>query len=400
LEFLKEGPMPWREESTMELRRQFIQDVQHGTTSVTELCGAYQISRKTGYKWLARYEAGGLAALGNRSRRPHTCPTVVPPAIVQALLAARARHPSWGPRKLLRLVQQQAESVLWPARSTIALYLKRAGLVRPRRRVRRSGHRGRPEGLMDAPNAVWTTDFKGQFRLGDGSLCYPLTLADGYSRMLLACRALTSTRVSESRPVFVRAFQEHGLPRRIRSDNGVPFATQGLGRLSPLSVWWVRLGILPDWIAPASPQQNGRHERMHRTLKAECTRPPSASARAQQRRFDAWRREFNELRPHEALADTTPLSHYTASPRPYPSRVPPLEYPTHYEVRRVGHNGGIRWHGAWVHVSQTLSGEALGFVEIADGEWDVYFGPLRLGRFHERTSHVEDVLGRHHRRHN
>jgi transposase InsO family protein len=366
---------------------------------VTELCGAYQISRKTGYKWLARYEAGGLPALVDRSRRPHTCPAAVAPELIQRLLAARGHHPSWGPRKLLGLVRPQLAGVAWPARSTIALYLKRAGLIVPQRRVRRPGHPGRPQAPMDTPNAVWTTDFKGQFRLGHGAWCYPLTLADGYSRMLLACHALTSTRAEESRPVFLRAFQEYGLPVRIRSDNGVPFATQGLGRLSPLSVWWVRLGILPDWIAPASPQQNGRHERMHRTLKAECTRPPSASARAQQRRFDRWRQEFNELRPHEALADTTPASHYTPSPRPYPPRLPPLEYPAHYEVRRVGHNGGVRWHCVWVNVSQTLAGEHLGLVEIADGEWDVYFGSLRLGRFHERTRHLEDALGRHHRRH-
>jgi hypothetical protein len=252
---------------------------------------------------------------------------------------------------------------------------------------------------MDAPNAIWTVDFKGQFRLGDSSLCYPLTIADGFSRMLLSCHALTSTQVRESRPVFVRAFQAYGLPVRIRSDNGVPFATQALGRLSPLSVWWVRLGILPDLIEPASPQQNGRHERMHRTLKADCTRPPSRSRRAQQQRFDRWRREFNELRPHQALADGTPASQYHPSPRPYPRRLPALEYPGHYEVRRVSRNGGIRWRCTWVNVSQTLGGEDVGFVEIDDGEWDVYFGPLRLGRFHERTLRIEDALGRQHRRH-
>jgi putative transposase len=251
---------------------------------------------------------------------------------------------------------------------------------------------------MDAPNAVWTVDFKGQFRLGDGSRCYPLTIADGYSRMLLSCRALTSTQVRESRPGFVRAFRDYGLPTRIRSDNGVPFATQALGRLSPLSVWWVRLGILPDLIEPASPQQNGRHERMHRTLKADCTRPPSATRLAQQRRFETWRREYNELRPHQALADATPASCYQPSPRPYPRRLPPLEYPSHYEVRRVSRNGGIRWHTRWVNVSQTLGGEWVGLREIDDGEWDVYFGPLRLGRFHERTLTIEDVLGRQYRR--
>ena len=251
---------------------------------------------------------------------------------------------------------------------------------------------------MDAPNAVWTADFKGQFRLGDGSLCYPLTIADGYSRLLLSCHALTSTQVAGSQPVFVRAFHEYGLPMRIRSDNGVPFATQALGRLSALSVWWIRLGILPDFIEPASPYQNGRHERMHRTLKRECTRPPHGSRRAQQHRFDEWRREFNDLRPHEALNDATPASCYTPSPRAYPTRLPPLEYPGHYEVRRVSNNGGIRWHKQWVNISQTLGGEYIGFVEIDDAEWDVYFGPLRLGRFHERTLKIEDALGRHYRR--
>jgi putative transposase len=390
--------MPWQEESTMQLRRQFIQDVQSGTSPVTELCAAYGISRKTGYKWLTRYDAGGVGALADQSRQPQTSPTATPPELVRALLAARQHHPTWGPRKLLRLLRQRESAAPWPARSTIALQLKRAGLVVTPRRVRRPGHPGRPQAPMDAPNAVWTADFKGQFRLGDASLCYPLTIADGYSRLLLSCRALTSTCVEGSWPVFVRAFQEYGLPGRIRSDNGVPFATQALGRLSALSVWWVRLGILPDLTEPASPQQNGRHERMHRTLKRECTRPPRHSQRAQQHRFEAWRKEFNELRPHEALADATPASHYAPSSRPYPARLPPLEYPGHYEVRRVSRNGGIRWHAQWVNVSQTLGGESIGLVEIDDAEWDVYFGPLRLGRFHERTLQIEDALGRHHRR--
>ena len=198
--------------------------------------------------------------------------------------------------------------------------------------------------------------------------------------------------------MFQRAFEAYGLPARIRSDNGVPFATQALGRLSPLSVWWLRLGILPDLTEPASPQQNGRHERMHRTLKAECTRPPKATRRAQQRRFVAWRTEFNTQRPHEALGDATPASVYHPSSRAYPRRLPPLEYPGHYEVRRVSHNGGIRWYSQWVNVSQTLGGEYIGLVEIDHHEWDVYFGPLRLGRFHEATLRIEDALGRQHRR--
>ena len=390
--------MPWHEESPMSLRQQFVQDAQRQTVALTELCAAYGISRKTGYKWLTRYAAGGGPALADQSRRPHTSPTAVAPALLEVLLDLRHRHPHWGPRKLLQLAHRHDPAAPWPARPTLARYLRQAGLVAPRRRVRRPGPAGPPQAPMEAPNAVWTTDFKGQFRLGDGSLCYPLTLADGCSRFLLRCHALTSTRVAESRPVFVRAFQEYGLPTRIRSDNGVPFATQALGRLSALSVWWIRLDILPDLITPGAPQQNGRHERMHRTLKRECTRPPRHSRRAQQQCFDRWRQEFNELRPHEALADATPASVYTPSPRPYPARLPPLAYPAHYEVRRVSTNGGIRWHKQWVNVSQTLGGELIGLTEIDDGEWDVYFGPLRLGRFHERTHHIEDALGRHHRR--
>lgn len=229
---------------------------------------------------------------------------------------------------MLRVLRQQQPTAPWPARSTLALHLHRAGLVVTPRRVRRPGHPGRPQAPMDAPNAIWTADFKGKFKLGDGQYCYPLTVADGYSRMLLRCQGLTSTQSGESQPVFARAFAEYGLPGRIRSDNGVPFATQALGRLSPLSVWWLRLGILPDLTEPASPQQNGRHERMHRTRKAECTRPPKASQRAQQHRFDTWRAEYNALRPHESLDDATPASFYAPSPRPYPHRLPPLEYPT------------------------------------------------------------------------
>ena len=380
----------------MDLRRQFIQDVQSGAAPITELCAAYQISRKTGYKWLTRFDEGGLPALADQSRRPATSPTATPPELVRALLDARGRHPTWGPRKLLHLVRQQLPGAPWPEHDRAppgaggARGLAAAGA--PPRASRP------PQAPMDAPNAVWTADFKGQFRTGDGAECFPLTIADGYSRMLLVCRALTSTRVLESQPYFRRAFQEFGLPRRIRSDNGVPFATQALGRLSLLSVWWIRLGILPDLIEPASPQQNGRHERMHRTLKRDTARPPCATRGAQQRRFDAWRAEYNTLRPHEALADATPASHYTPSQQRFPDHLPPLEYPGHYAVRRVSTNGGIRWDARWVNVSHTLGGEYVGLVEIDDGEWDVYFGPLRLGRFHERTYLIEDIHGRQRRR--
>jgi transposase InsO family protein len=269
--------------------------------------------------------------------------------------------------------------------------------LRPQRR--RIGHPGKPTTLILAPNDVWSADYKGQFRTGNGRYCYPLPVADGFSRYLLGCQALTSTAVAEAKPIFTRLFHEYGLPTRIRTDNGVPFATTTLGRLSTLSAWWVRLGILPEFIEPGRPAQNGRHERMHRTLKAETTRPAAGSLAAQQRRFNTFRAEFNHERPHEALDQQTSATCYAPSPRPMPDRVPPLEYPDRFEVRYVSANGGIRWNCRWVNVSTVCIGEYVGLEEIADGLWNVYFGPLRLGRLNERRLRIEDVYGQLYRRH-
>ncbi len=248
--------------------------------------------------------------------------------------------------------------------------------------------------LIVAPNQVWCADFKGQFRLGNGRYCYPLTVTDAFSRYLLGCRALPSTAVEGAKPLFTRLFQEYGLPEFIRTDNGVPFATNTLARLSRLSAWWVRLGILPQLIEPGRPQQNGRHERMHKTLKHEATRPPAHAMSSQQRRFDQFRTEFNGERPHEALDQRTPASVYAPSPRLMPSRLPPLEYPDRFEVRYVSANGGIRWNKAWVNVSTTCIGEYVGLEEIDDGVWNVYFGALKLGRLLERKMKIEDAYGR------
>jgi transposase InsO family protein len=386
--------MPWRLVDPMTERLRFITDARRRIASFSELCARYGVSRKTGYKWLHRADRDGTAVLAEASRRPLTCPHATPGAIVDAVLAVRRQHPAWGPRKLLKLLRRRSPRQEWPGRSTVADLLRRHGLVEPRRRRRYPGHPGRPTTPMTAPNGIWTADFKGQFKTGDGIYCYPLTVQDGFSRYLLACRGLTGTTYAESRPVFERLFREYGLPEMLRTDNGVPFATGALGRLSQLSVWWVRLGIYPELIQPGQPQQNGRHERMHRTLKRATARPAAATRRQQQRCFDVFRREYNELRPHEALADETPASVYRPSPRPYPTRLPPLEYPAHFEVRRVSRNGGVRWHKRWVNVSHVLGGEYVGFTEVDDREWDLYFGPLRLGRFHERTLTVEDALGR------
>src|SRR6266849_6754703 len=390
--------MPWRQVNVMTERWQFVRDARQRLVTFTELCALYGISRVTGYKWLHRAEQSGLDFLQELSRRPHACPHATPPALTARLLETRRHHPSWGPRKLLALLRRQergrGSELRWPARSTVAELLRRNGLTALRRRRARRGHPGRPLTPMTAPNVIWTADYKGQFRLGDGRDCFPLTVQDGFSRYLLGCRGLTGTTTAECRPVFERLFQEYGLPEILRTDNGVPFATGALGRLSQLSAWWIRLGIYPETIEPAHPEQNGRHERMHRTLKRATARPPAATWRSQQQRFDLFRDEYNAVRPHEALADATPASFYTRSPRPYPSTLPALEYPAHFEVRLVSANGGIRWLHGWVNVSHVLAGEYVGFEEIDDGEWDLYFGPMRLGRFHERLRRVEDARGR------
>ncbi|MGH2362083.1 MAG: integrase core domain-containing protein, partial [bacterium] len=282
----------------------------------------------------------------------------------------------------------------WPALSTVCDLLKRHDLIPKTRRRPRLSHPGRPLTPMTEPNEIWTADFKGQFTTRDGAYCYPLTLVDGYSRYLLACQGLRSTAIVLARPIFRRTFEEYGLPRIIRSDNGVPFATTALGRLSLLSVWWIRLGIYPELIEPAHPEQNGRHERMHRTLKAEATRPPSGNLQAQQTRFNRFRAEYNDERPHEALDQETPASVYRASRRELPRTLAPLEYPGHFEVRLVSRNSGIRWNRHWVCVTHTLAGEYVGLEEVDNGIWDVYFGPLKLGRMDERILRIEDHKGR------
>ena len=253
---------------------------------------------------------------------------------------------------------------------------------------------GKPSSIIAAPNQVWCADFKGQFKTKDGIYCYPLTITDGFSRYLLGCQALFTTECASAKSVFERVFREFGLPERIRTDNGVPFATVSLARLSSLSAWWIRLGILPELIEPGKPQQNGRHERMHRTLKAETTCPAAGNLRAQQRKFNAFREEYNHIRPHEAINLETPTSLYQTSSRPYPKKLPMLEYPAHFETRYVSGNGGIRWNCDWVNVSITCAGEYVGLEEIDNGIWNVYFGPVKLSRLIEEQMRIEDEAGK------
>jgi putative transposase len=386
--------MPWSQTSPMDQRTQFIAEYLRGTSDMTELCARYDISRKTGYKWLDRYLRDGPRGLEERSRRPTHSPRHTSEQVEQAIIEARQRHPSWGSKKLLSILYKRHPRWSWPHRSTVCDILNRHGLIAKKPRRRRIGHPGAPSSRSAAPNDLWSADFKGQFKTGDGLYCYPLTITDSASRFLLECQGLHSTSVELAKPMFTRVFREFGLPLRIRTDNGVPFATHTLARLSRLSAWWVRLGILPEFIEPGKPQQNGRHERMHRTLKAETTRPAAATLRAQQRKFNRFRLEFNHERPHEALLMHTPASCYTRSPRQMPERIPPLEYPDHFELRYVSANGGIRWNHHWVNVSVTCIGEYVGLEEIDDGVWNVFFGPLKLGRLLERHMRIEDAYGR------
>jgi putative transposase len=385
--------MPWRDSLPMDLKTQFIADYLRQTLSVAELCYHYNISRKTGYKWIDRYLEDGATGLADRSRRPHVCPHQTHPKLVELILEARRHHPTWGAKKLLKILSNRQPHQQWPARRTVCDILTRYGLIKKPRHRRLIGHPGKPASIITAPNQVWSADFKGHFKTRDGHYCYPLTVTDNFSRYLLGCQALHTTSGADAKPVFRRLFQEFGLPLRIRTDNGVPFATVSLARLSTLSAWFVRLGIMPELIEPGKPQQNGRHERMHRTLKAEATRPPAASSRSQQHTFNRFREEFNNQRPHEALDLATPASIYQPSPRPFPTKLPPLEYPDHFEKRYVSYNGGIRWKSAWVHVSITCAGQYLGLEAVDNQIWNVYFGPLRLGRLSEKQMRIEDEHG-------
>lgn len=381
--------MPWNESDAMTERSRFVQDYDSGLYTMAELCRRYGVSRATGYKWWRRYEHGGVAALADQSRRPLHSPHRTPAAIERLIVATRRHHPSWGPNLIVDYLARQQPELPLPAASTAGTILKRHDLVRSRRRRRPVRHPGRPYLDMAAPNDVWSADFKGEFKTRDGRYCYPLTIADGCSRYLLACQARATTHGATARPVFVTAFREYGLPRQLLTDNGAPFGARGLAGLSRLAVWWIRLGIHPVRIEPGQPQQNGRHERMHRTLKAEGTRPAAATLGAQQRVFHRFRHRYNEERPHHALGKRVPAEVYHSSARAYPERVPPLEYPAHFHVRHVGSNGGIKWHDTYVFVGRAFTGQPLGFDEVAEGHWSVYLGAVLLGKFdeHEHLIH-------------
>jgi putative transposase len=377
--------MPWDETTLMSQRVRFISDFESCQFTMTQLCERYGISRKTGYKWADRFAKAGASGLEDRSHTAKSFPHQMSSETSQQVLELRRRFPSWGPRKLRSWLEKHHPEQPWPAASTIGDLLKRNGLVESRSHRRRPMPPRPPRVEATSPNEVWSADFKGQFRLGNTRLCYPLTISDGFSRYLLACEGLEGTSGVGCQQVFERLFRQYGLPRAILTDNGSPFAAfNALSRLSRLSVWWIKLGIRPVLIQPGHPEQNGRHERMHRTLKAETTRPPASDEVGQQKRFDQFRRIYNEQRPHESLGQIPPAEVYQSSPRPYPSRLDPWEYPGHFEVRMVRRTGEIQWRGRSLFVSEALQKERLGLEEVEEGLWAVHLGPVQIAHLNEQ----------------
>ena len=368
----------------MDQRVAFIADWLRDEWTMTELAERYQISRKTAYKWVGRYEADPAHGLAERSRAPTVHGRAMPDGIREAVLALRRAHPRWGPKKLRAILSERQPRRAWPAASTIGDLLRREGLSEPRRRPRYRVPLTQPLVAAQAPNDVWTADFKGWFRTTDGIRCDPLTVLDACSRFVLCCRIVAPTDRGV-RPWFERTFREYGLPRALRTDNGPPFATTAAAQLSPLAVWWLKLGIQLDRIDPGHPEQNGRHERFHLTLQEETTTPPAATPVQQQRRFDRMRGEFNIERPHEALGQRPPARVYVASPRSYPARLEDPWYDATHQVRHVRCNGTIKWQGDSVFVSTALHGEAVGLAETARGDWTVRFMHLELGRIDRQT---------------
>ena len=369
--------MPWRRTTVEDARKEFVTAFQREEASFSALCRYFGISRPTGYKWLGRFARG--ESLGDRSRAPHVQRFATASWQQAELVALRARHPLWGPKKLLKILERRRPEVAWPAASTVGEMLRREGLTHPRPRRRRTLPHEQPLAHAAEANAVWSADFKGWFLCGDGRRCDPLTITDAYSRYLLRCRHVPKTDGPHVREIFEAAFREHGLPLAIRTDNGPPFASTGLAGLSRLAISWLRLGIRPERIVPGEPQQNGRHERFHQTLKQATAAPPRANLRLQQSAFTRFQQEYNCERPHEALGQRPPAEFYRPSPRPFPDRLPHLAYPFACNLRRVSPAGHVSWIKHQIYISVLLEGEDVALREVDDTLVEVHFGPLLLG---------------------
>lgn len=368
--------MPWRDR--LETKKQFIKEWKSESWTMAELCRRHGITRPTGYELVRRYEEEGEAGLEERSRAPKSHPQAISEKVKDQVLELRRQHPTWGPKKLqAKLIGEEKK----PARSSIGELLKREGLARSRKVRPKTDPYTQPLAHATGPNVVWCADFKGWFHCGDGRRCDPLTITDAYSRYLLRSRGVEKTDGPHVRAIFEAAFREYGLPGGIRTDNGTPFASRAPAGLSRLSMWWIRLGIMHERIDKGHPEQNGQHERMHRTLKEEIANPPSATYSLQQRAFLRFEYEFNQVRPHEALGQTTPASWYAPSPRRYPEREPEAVYPDGCLRRRVSLRGAFSWKHEFVFVSEVLRGESVGLLQSEEDMFEVYYGPIMLGWF-------------------
>jgi transposase-like protein len=367
--------MPWPEMSEMDARLIFIAACLRHEASLSATCDRHGISRKTGYKWLQRYREAGAAGLVSLSSARHTVAHAMDAAIAAAVLSLRDERPTWGPRKLLARLRMDRPELTWPAPSTVGDLLRRSGRSQPRLRRRLDDAKRTPlQSEPLAPNESWSADFKGWFRTGDGVRCEPFTVSDGYSRYLLACEAVPQVSWAQVQPLLIRLFEANGLPRALRTDNGNPFARRdGLGGLSRMSVWLLKLNVWPDHIQPGRPDQNGRHERMHRVLREDTAAPPAATVAAQQARMDRWREDYNGYRPHEALGQRCPATLYIPSTRDYPGTIAEWDYPADHQRRRVIGDGHIRWRDGTVYLSGALRGETVALARRDDGDWAVRF---------------------------
>src|SRR5260370_599674 len=371
--------MPWKESRIVDQRLQFLSSYQKEEMSVSDLCREFGVSRQTGYRWINRYKEVGPEGLLNRSSKPNGCSHATTEAIENEIFALRSKHPSWGARKLKARLEMLDPEVNLPAASRLCNILHRAGLTSPKRKKRRTTPYSEPFSEVTAPNQLWCMDFKGYFSTGDGTRCDPFTITDDHSRYLIRCQIVSRMDLSQVRAVCEAAMREYGMPTRIRTDNGAPFAGTGLLGLSKLSLGWMKMGIVHERIQPGRPQQNGRHERMHRTLKEDTTNPVALTLRLQQRKFDRFRQMFNHERPHEGLNNLTPGNLYQPSSVMLPRTQIEFVYPKGFLTRRVNNSGDISWHKDRVFISEVFRFEDLGVEHWAEDVYKVFFRDIEIG---------------------
>lgn len=380
--------MPWKVINQMELKIQLVTDLSKEQFSITDLSQKYGISRPTVYKWSDRYKKFGIEGLKEQSRAPKNCPHRTSPKILSLVVQEKLKNRKRGPRKVRARLKSQYPEIHFPAVSTVAYWLKKEGLVEKRKKRLHVPAYTQPFCECREPNDSWSLDYKGQFYMRNNHVCYPLTLSDNCSRYLLKCKALAGPRYVPTKKVLIEAFREYGLPDAIRTDNGTPFAGKSIGGLSRLSIWFILLGIIPERIKKGCPQENSRHERMHRTLKSDALNPAARDLKEQQERFDIFRQDYNNERPHESLNDQTPSDYYKKSSRPYVEHPHPPEYDLNYIVRQVRHGGEIKFKGQMFYITPLLTGQPVGLKEIADGLWQLQYSFYVLGSVDLRKNKI------------